>query len=370
MTKETIVTPDSIKHQPNNSSLLLQDIMEGNVAATPNFEHVTFRKKRNPADQNLWSSVNSSEQNISNINLCSSHTEDLSEQMDPIVENETLRENISRQLLQVRKLKHYEYEKYQDVKDICEQTLLVTNIQDQEREIAPWDKHNTGFATRMMKKMNYGGKGLGKSENGIIEPIMPSVNRGLSKLLLGGYSQSMSNSNLDLNTKEHVQNNYTKPWPKGTTLITGDSILCGIEEKRLKKAKVRVFLGACVEDMYHYLTPLLKKKPTNIILHIGSNDAPYKSSANILMEIMDLKKNILSLLPMVNIHFSLPTLRVDNAKANEVLRELEGKLKSVCKDTISNSNVDRGCLGKKGLHLNPKGSGRLAINFISLMRRL
>ena len=65
-------------------------------------------------------------------------------------------------------------------------------------------------------------------------------------------------------------------WPKDTILITGSSILNGIDENRLNSkfnVKVRAFSGAYVDDMYDYLAPLLKKKPSVIILQIGSNDA-------------------------------------------------------------------------------------------------
>ena len=37
---------------------------------------------------------------------------------------------------------------------------------------------------------------------------------------------------------------------------------------------------------------------------------------------------------------------------------------------IENENIDSSCLGKAGLHLNPKGSGRLVMSFISQMKRL
>ena len=104
----------------------------------------------------------------------------------------------------------------------------------------------------------------------MVSPRPIKINRGCTNKLMCG--------SLNLNEKKHDENNYIKPCPKGTTLITGDSILCGVRESKLKKAKVRSFLGDRVEDMYHYLTPLIKKKPTNTILHIGSNDAPYKSS--------------------------------------------------------------------------------------------
>ena len=121
--------------------------------------------------------------------------------------------------------------------------------------------------------------------------------------------------------------------------------------------------------MYDYLRPLLKKNPTNIILHIGSNDAPSKSADEIAIEIENLKIFIQNILPDVKLYISCPILRTDNARANTVLRELGDKLK-ISHSVVINDNIDINCLGKKGLHLNPKGSGRLAINYISLLRRL
>ena len=37
-------------------------------------------------------------------------------------------------------------------------------------------------------------------------------------------------------------------WKKGTTLIVGDSMLYGIDEKRLCNTKVRIFPGSTIED--------------------------------------------------------------------------------------------------------------------------
>ena len=124
-----------------------------------------------------------------------------------------------------------------------------------------------------------------------------------------------------------------------------------------------------MDDMYDYLTPLLKRKPATIILHIGSNDAPLKTADQISNEIANLRSYILCILPNVKVYTSCPTIRKDNARANLVLREVNEKLKALPK-TIRNDNIDTTCLGKKGLHLNAKGSGRLAINYISLMQRL
>ena len=155
------------------------------------------------------------------------------------------------------------------------------------------------------------------------------------------------------------------------TLITGSSIISGIEESRLKKyqAKVRPFPGACVDDFYDYLPPLLKKKPTNIILHIGSNDSPNKTAEQIANEIENLKCFIKANLPDVKIFLSCPVVRTDHIRANLTLRQLD-KIFKYMPNFINNDNIDNTCLGKKGLHLNPKVSGRLAMNYISLMRGL
>ena len=161
---------------------------------------------------------------------------------------------------------------------------------------------------------------------------------------------------------------------KNTILITGSSILNGIDENRLNskfKVKVRAFSGAYIDDMYDYLAPLLKKKPSVIILQIGSNDATQKTSSQIYREILNLKEHIEFVLPNVKVYLSCPVLRVDNVKANLSLVALGKKLKfNFPSNIIVNDNIDITCLGRKGLHLNPKGSGRLAINFLSLMRRL
>ena len=65
--------------------------------------------------------------------------------------------------------------------------------------------------------------------------------------------------------------------PNGTTVIVGDSIVNGVVEERINKkdrpVKVHNFPGATVVDVEHYLIPIIRKKPSNIILHVGTNDA-------------------------------------------------------------------------------------------------
>ena len=84
---------------------------------------------------------------------------------------------------------------------------------------------------------------------------------------------------------------------------------------------------------------------------------------------MNLKAYIEHILPAVKVFISCPIIRADNIRANHVLRQLDKDLKLYC-DVVDNDEIDDSCLGQKGLHLNAKGSTRLATNFISQMKRI
>ena len=49
--------------------------------------------------------------------------------------------------------------------------------------------------------------------------------------------------------------------------------------------------------MCDYAVPVLEKRPENIILHLGTNDTPYKYGTNILKDLIELKEFILEKLP-------------------------------------------------------------------------
>ena len=167
--------------------------------------------------------------------------------------------------------------------------------------------------------------------------------------------------------------NKKKQYPPNTILVTGDSLLNNIEERRLSKkfnVKVRAFPGADVRDMYDFLEPLIKKRPKYVILHIGSNDSVNRSPDDITNRIEALKAHLEKKLPDSKVYMSCPIIRSDNGVAAQTLNKVRIYMRSFMKDTIDNGNIDRSCLGKAGLHLNAKGSGRLAMNFISLIRSL
>ena len=159
-------------------------------------------------------------------------------------------------------------------------------------------------------------------------------------------------------------------WTKGTVLITGDSLVLGLQEKKMgKNVKVRGFSGGNINDFYTYLIPLLRKKPSYIILMVGTNDATMKSSEKLLAELLALKNWILEVLPEVIITISCPTIRNDNQKARLTILHLRKKLNDLKLSTIINDNIGENHLGRKGLHLNNRGSARLAMNYLAHIRR-
>ena len=171
---------------------------------------------------------------------------------------------------------------------------------------------------------------------------------------------------------ENVYDNESTPWPVNTVLIAGDSIINGIDEKRISKknsiVKVRYFNGALVEDMFYNLVPLMRKKPSALILHVGTNNTVSDSSKVILKKINSLISYIKINNPECRIIISQPVRRTDNGKATLTLNNLNKLLAELDVDKIDNSNIDVSCLGKRGLHLNSIGTGKLALNFIKFLK--
>ena len=182
-------------------------------------------------------------------------------------------------------------------------------------------------------------------------------------------AQTENINNADNNT---VQEN-NEEWRKGTTLILGDSTISGLIEKKMsrnRKIKVRYFPGAKIKDKYHYEIPLLEKNPENIILHLGANDAPYKSNTDILKDLIELKDFILGKSPSCKkITLSTPTVRTDRENAKKNNENLTNRLKKQGIPYIMHDNVTHKHLYRNGLHLNSVGFSILPENFLSYIRR-
>ena len=149
-------------------------------------------------------------------------------------------------------------------------------------------------------------------------------------------------------------------------------MLAGLREESLsrnKKIKVRFFPCAKTEDLQYHLIPYVKKKPDNIIIHISTNDSPYKSEDLKCKEFLYVKQTIYKHHPdCKNIVVSSPFIQTDKQEANSILKKYNSILKQKEKKVIFYNNITPSHLNKDGLHLNFNGSTVLAGNLLSRIR--
>ena len=117
--------------------------------------------------------------------------------------------------------------------------------------------------------------------------------------------------------------------------------------------------------MEHYLIPIIQKKPSNIILHFGTNDAKNLPSRTVLDNLLTLKTLVKDSLPTCKVFISTPTFRTDDGKAQITVSRLTKQLLQLKIDTVNNNNIKIRHLGSKGLHLNQSGSKLLSKNFLN-----
>ena len=87
------------------------------------------------------------------------------------------------------------------------------------------------------------------------------------------------------NINEAAEINKEFHWQSGTCAIFGDSMVNGINKKKLQKhgnVKVIYFSCAIINDMNHHLMPIIAKLPDYLIFHEGNNDATSNTSRDSL----------------------------------------------------------------------------------------
>ena len=136
---------------------------------------------------------------------------------------------------------------------------------------------------------------------------------------------------------------------------------------RSKFVKVFSFSGATTEGIKSYLVPLIEKKPDHIILNIGTNDLTGDTPESIVEKILGLADMITS--KGIKCSVSQLIIRDDQLwfkgkRVNHILSERLLKHISL----VSNENITVNHLNGSRVHLNRRGVGALAYNFISFMK--
>jgi len=101
--------------------------------------------------------------------------------------------------------------------------------------------------------------------------------------------------------------------------------------KMSKAARVvsKCFPGSSVDDMCHYAIPTIKKKPDEVILHVGTNNIPEADSARHIAEkIVDLATFIEKESPQTKVTISSLITRKDSEAFKPKIEETNKILKS------------------------------------------
>ena len=89
----------------------------------------------------------------------------------------------------------------------------------------------------------------------------------------------------------------------------------------------------------------------------------------VLDKLLNLKKFIKHTLPESNVVISNLITRTDNVKASLTVIKANEHLHDLQMDFMDNGNITSNELNKGGLDLNPRGLGKLAINFIRRIKK-
>ena len=192
-------------------------------------------------------------------------------------------------------------------------------------------------------------------------------------------SQDISRSNCSHNViqRNHInkdKNNDSLHEEKGIedlsnkVVIIGDSMLNNINSRGLSKSKevdVLSFPGATSADVLTKIDDVLNKKPTSLIVHIGTNDLT--NDINLLLNVKKIinKTNKTSLNTVLS--FSDIIFRKDKKTRTDTNSGLNIFSRQKKINLISNDNIKEEHLGIKKLHLNSKGNSISATNLLNFI---
>ncbi|CAB4001254.1 Scavenger receptor cysteine-rich type 1 M130 [Paramuricea clavata] len=173
--------------------------------------------------------------------------------------------------------------------------------------------------------------------------------------------------NVNENQDANLQNEKFK---KKTTIIAGDSIVKNIQGWRLSDSNnhvvVKSFSGSTISDMEDYLKPIIRREPSKIILHVGTNDINHLTAQQIAKGVANLGTQISQDSPRTKVALSGILPRTDKPGLSSKIKATNNMIKSFCQhnkwDFLDHKSIDPSCLNARGLHLNRKGTTVVAKN--------
>lgn len=191
---------------------------------------------------------------------------------------------------------------------------------------------------------------------------------------VGDNTQSTTNKPVDKPVSKSLKSNNKD---ETDVIIIGDSITKNVQGHKLsRKLKVKSvsFPGATIEDTTDFIKPYLRRKPKNLIIHVGTNNIKSDKPKSIKSKLANLIQNIKKDHTSVRIAVSSLTTRKDDPALTSKISSVNNSLEQYCKsndiDFINNKSVDSTCINRGGLHLNRQGTVNLAANFRNYLHNL
>ena len=171
-------------------------------------------------------------------------------------------------------------------------------------------------------------------------------------------------------SKNATKNSKSKP----NILLIGDSMIKDINPHKLSKSSVRklTYPGKRAEEIADQIESAhVHSPPTEVIIHVGTNNLITDSSRECFDHIQSLISNIKKRFNGIRIGISSLIMREDIDITSKI-KETNELLKDLCLKEgytyIENMNIDATCLNGSKLYLNSKGSALLAVHFIKFLR--
>ena len=161
---------------------------------------------------------------------------------------------------------------------------------------------------------------------------------------------------------------------EGPIVIIGDSIIKDIIPEKLSRKPVKKykFAGKTAEEISEQLDSIqLQENPSHVIIHAGKNNLRTDTAKTCATKIGKLANHIKVKFPQSKVGISGLPIRKD-CDLDEKLNQTNKDLRSFCirqgYTFIDNVNINFSALNSSKLHLNPKGTAYLAVNFINFLR--